>query len=83
MVSVVLPCLTKLLPSSAAAILGPAAKHSSCLSLQAFDDIMAPAMLMFNNAAVPESWIPGFKGYVEGVEVLEGVVQEVLKVGAT
>lgn len=57
--------------------------HCSIVVAQADDDIMRPAVLIFSNAAVPESWIPGFKGYVEGIRVLEGVVQEVLKVGGS
>lgn len=41
---------------------------------------MTPVMLLYQDMPIPDSWIPGYAGYVAGVEQLDQVVDKVVKV---
>lgn len=60
---------------------GTAAAGASVDSIQAWDELLGPAQLLGFNVPLPDSWIPGYQGYLRSISIFEGAMMEVLQVG--
>jgi hypothetical protein len=59
---------------------GTAASGASVDSIQAWDQLLGPAQLLGFNVPLPDSWIPGYEGYLKSIGIFEGAMMEVLQV---
>ena len=61
---------------------GGASGGSSMDSIQAWDELLKPAQLLGFNVPLPDTWIPGYDGYLRSIGIFEGAMLQVLQVRA-